>query len=100
MCDDVSTKRLRQPKSLALLASIHCLTYMKPAPSEIGVLFGAGPPENLAPVTPGVSKGTKMLDLKLFVLSFMIIFRSFSGVVLQKKLLKNEKSVQFRHILQ
>ena len=29
---------------------------------EVGMLFGPDPPEILAPVTPGVSQGTKILQ--------------------------------------
>ena len=59
------------------------------------MLFGAGPPEILAPVTPGVSQETKIFGSKIF--SYhppMIIFYPFFGVVL-KKLLKNEKKLSF-----
>ena len=67
--------------------------YMDPKWTEfaIGMLFGADPPEILAPVTPGVSQGTKIFGSKFFSYhSLMIIFYPFCGVVLQK-LRKNGK---------
>ena len=71
--------------------------YMDPKWAEfsIGMLVGADPPEIVAPVTPGVSQGTKIFGSKFFSYhSLMIIFYPFCGVVLQK-LLKNENWCQF-----
>ena len=71
--------------------------YMDPKWTEfaIGMLIGADPPEIVAPVTPGVSQGTKIFGSKFF--SYhpqMMLFYVFCQFVLQK-MPKIEKNCLF-----
>ena len=51
----------------------------------IGMLIGADPPEILAPVTPGVSQGTKILGSKIFSYhKNLMLFYAFLPFILQK----------------
>ena len=63
--------------------------------TEVGQIISAHPPEIGAPVTPGVSHGTKIFGSKIF--SYhpqMMLFYVFCGFVLQK-MLKIEKNCLF-----
>ena len=63
---------------------------------DIGMLIDRGPKKILAPLTPGLSHGTKIFGQKIFSYHpVMIIFYPFCEVVLQK-VLKNAKKVLFQ----
>ena len=65
--------------------------------NEVGQIIGVHPPEIGAPVTPGMSHGTKIFCSKIFSYHPQkMLFYVIWGFVLQKTL-KNEKNSQILH---